>query len=199
MTAPNARWRSCVRALPLRVYSLASLSLVALQALLLFLMGRVPYCTCGYVKLWEGDVASAGNSQHITDWYSFTHVLHGFGLYLLSWLVGRRWPVGPRLLLAALAETSWEVLENTNFVIDRYRAETISLQYYGDSIVNSVSDTTVAILGFLLARYLPVWLTIALAVAMEAGVGLAIRDNLFLNILMLIYPIPWIEAWQLGG
>lgn len=180
-------------------YAAAVLGLVALQALIEHFMGRVTICTCGYVKLWEGDVLSSGNSQHVTDWYTFSHLIHGFGFYFLFWLVGRRWPIGLRLLAAVILEVSWEVLENSDLIIERYRAATISLDYYGDSIVNSVSDTVTAIIGFGIARVLPLKLTIALALAMEVGVGLAIRDNLTLNILMLIHPIPWIKAWQAAG
>ena len=172
---------------------------IGLQALLLLIMGRVPYCTCGYVKLWEGDVTSSGNSQHISDWYSFSHFIHGFGFYFLLWLAARRWPAGLRFATAVFVEASWEVFENTDFVIERYRASTISLAYYGDSIINSVSDTLAASAGFMLARYLPVGLTIIVAVVMELLVGFYIRDNLTLNIIMLIHPVAWIKAWQLSG
>jgi hypothetical protein len=178
---------------------LIALGLIGLQALVENAMGRVTICTCGYVKLWEGDVNSSGNSQHLTDWYSFSHLIHGFGFYLLCWLVGRRRPIGLHFLATLTLEVSWEMIENSSFIIERYRAETISLDYYGDSIINSVSDTLTAVAGFWLAYYLPVSAIALLTIAMEIAVGYAIRDNLTLNIIMLFHPEPWIKTWQAAG
>jgi hypothetical protein len=154
-------------------------AVIAMQALALLAMGRVPICTCGTVKLWHGIVHSSENSQHIFDWYSFTHVLHGFWLYLFAWLVLPRTPLAARLALAVGLEAAWEILENSSFVIERYRSETISLDYYGDSIVNSVADTFSMMVGFGLAARLPVWAILAIGVAIEGALVYLIRDNLF--------------------
>lgn len=179
--------------------SILMLGMFILFAVILYGMGRIPICKCGYVKIWHGVTLSSENSQHISDWYTFSHIIHGFIFYFLLWLIARKLPVRTRLLLAILLEMSWEIFENTNFVINRYREVTISLDYYGDSIINSVSDVLAMIIGFIMARKMPISVILLTAIGMELFVGYYIKDNLTLNIIMLIYPFQTILKWQQGG
>jgi hypothetical protein len=181
-------------------YVIRAAAVVAIAAVILLAMGRVPICKCGYVKLWHGVVASSENSQHLSDWYTFSHIIHGFAFYGLFWLIGRRWgwPVGLRLVFAAVLESAWEILENTPLIINRYREQTIALDYYGDSVLNSVADIGAMMLGFIAAWRLPILLIVALTVVMELAVAWWIRDNLTLNILQLLYPTEAVLRWQRG-
>ena len=182
-----------------RRYWFLALGLVAIAAVILLWMGRPPICTCGEIKLWTGAVQSADNSQHLADWYVPSHIIHGFLFYLLGWAFLRRNPPGDRLLAAVSIEAGWELLENSQLIIDRYRQTTMALGYNGDSVLNSVADIGWMALGFAIARRLPVWATAALAIAFELLTLSVIRDNLTLNVLMLVAPSDAIRAWQAGG
>ena len=180
-----------------RAWLLALAILVAAAAILLA-MGRNPICTCGSITLWVNERDSAETSQMLADWYSLSHIVHGLLFYAALWLAARRWPVERRFLIALLIESSWEVIENTPMVIDRYRATTAALGYTGDSVINSLSDILMMALGFLLARKLPLWAAILLLAALEIIPLFAIRDNLTLNVLALIAPNHALQAWQSG-
>ncbi len=178
--------------------ALAALAIVTAAAVALLAMGRNPICTCGTVEFWVGERDSPRTSQMLSDWYSLSHIVHGLLFYPALWLIAWRSPVERRLLAALSMETAWEVTENTPFVIDRYRATTAALGYTGDSVINSVSDIAMMCLGFLLARKLPTWASIALLFALELLPLFVIRDNLTLNVWTLLAPNDAVQAWQAG-
>ncbi|MGB5014056.1 MAG: DUF2585 family protein [Pyrinomonadaceae bacterium] len=161
--------------------------------------GRVWWCQVGDYGPWAGDIWSAHTSQHLIDPYSFTHVFHGV---LAFWIIGfifRKMPIPWRLLVAVIFEGGWEIAENSTYVIQRYREATISLDYFGDSVINSLVDITACATGFVIAYKLRFWRSLAVFAATEAVLIFTIRDSLLINILMLIYPIEAIKAWQIGG
>ena len=177
----------------------AALILVAVAGTLLYLMGRPLICTCGDIDLWVGETNSSRTSQMLADWYSASHVVHGFLFYAALKLVFRRWPI-ERIFLAALAiEAAWEIVENTPMIINRYREATAALGYTGDSVLNSMSDIAMMVLGFLLARRLAVWASVATVLVLELVPLFVIRDNLTLNVWMLLAPNEAIKTWQSGG
>lgn len=176
----------------------ATAVILVLCAVILLAMGRVPICECGYVKLWHGEPWSGENSQHIADWYTASHIIHGFIAWAVLWAVARQVSFGWRLALATFSSALWEVIENTDFVIERFRAVTISLNYYGDSVLNSTADNIAMIVGFVLAARLPVWLTVAIALGFEVVTLIVMRDGLLLSTLMLLWPIEAVRVWQ-GG
>lgn len=166
-------------------------------AAILAMMGRPAICACGSVTLW-GAVGPT-QSQMLADWYTPSHIIHGFLFHALLWLAARRWPVERRLTLALVVEAAWEIAENTPMVIDRYREATAALGYTGDSIVNSLSDISVMAVGFLAARRLPVWASVAIVAVFELVPLIVIRDNLTLNVVMLLAPNDALRSWQTGA
>ncbi len=175
---------------------------IVVTIVILKLMGRPLISNSGFIKIWHGAVASSENSQHISDWYSFSHITHGFLFFFLLWFMSKK--ITPlrkfsiALIIAVLIESIWEVIENTDFVINRYREVTIALDYFGDSITNSTADIMFMSLGFILASRLPIIASVSIVAASEIMLALVIRDNLLLNIIMLIYPIDAIKQWQLA-
>ena len=183
---------------PLALLIAAAITLVT--AAVVLWMGHPAICKCGYVKLWHGGRGDSEISQHLADWYTYSHVLHGVIFYFLLWFIFRgRLSVAARLVIATLIEGAWEIFENTPFIINRYRTQTISRDYYGDTAINIVGDIVAMVVGFLIAARLPAWVTVVLLVATELVLLYLIRDNLLLNIIMLIYPLEWIKQWQAGG
>lgn len=177
-----------------------SLGLILATAAILIWLGQPLMCKCGYIKLWHGGRGDSEISQHLTDWYSYSHLLHGVIFYFVLWAVFRgRLSIAARLVIAVLVECAWEIFENTPFIINRYRTQTISRDYFGDTVINSMGDILAMVVGFFLTARLPAWVTVMLLIATEVGLFLLIRDNLLLNIIMLIYPLESIRQWQAGG
>jgi hypothetical protein len=186
------------RPISLGVWLAIAAAIVALQGAVILGFGHPLICTCGSIELWHGNAAGPQTSQHVTDWYTFSHISHGFIFYLLLWLIAPRTSFALRLVLAVCIEASWEILENTPWLVERYRQGALARGYSGDSVLNSVADTFAMAFGFLLARLLPVWTTVALALGMELFTLAMIRDNLALNIIQLLYPTEAMSRWQVG-
>ena len=190
---------------PHRRAIIAALVIIAITLAVLLAMGRPPICTCGYVALWYGDINASGNSQHLSDWYTPSHIIHGTLFYALGWFLFRKLGLGGKQAanwsfpLAVFIEAAWEVLENTSWIIDRYRSVTVNWGYSGDSIINSMADIGWMSFGFWLALKLPVRVTVALAIIMEVVAALVVRDNLTLNVVMLLHPFEFIREWQAMG
>lgn len=178
---------------------LAALALMAITASVELAMGRLPLGPDGRFGLWESDIWSSEQSQRVADPYTFSHLIHGMLFYGFLWLVARKAPMRYRFLGALLLEASWEILENSPLIINRYREVTISLGYVGDSILNSVSDIVFAGMGFIFAWRTRIWITLLVILTMEIGTALWVRDNLTLNVIMLIHPVEAIKAWQSAG
>ena len=180
-------------------YIIASIIIVVLAVIVLFSMGRIPFCKCGVISIWSSDVMSSEQSQQFADPYTFTHIIHGIIFYFLLWLLlGKRLSPLQRFALAIGIESAWEILENTDYVINRYREATISLDYYGDSIFNSVGDIIAMTIGFISAWKFPRKVTVGIVIVIELLLLYFIHDNLTINIIMLIHPISAIKTWQAG-
>ncbi|MGE5307132.1 MAG: DUF2585 family protein, partial [Alphaproteobacteria bacterium] len=177
---------------------LAIIVVVAAALVQLHRQGRMWACSCGEVRLWVGNTWSPENSQQFLDPYSFTHLLHGFIFFGLLALIIPRWPLAWRFWLAVSFEALWEVVENTNFIIDRYRGVTAAIGYHGDTILNSVGDILCFGVGFMLARRLGLFRSVAVFVITEAVLVIWIKDSLVLNVIMLVYPVDAIRVWQMG-
>lgn len=191
--------------IPNRTTILVSIGITIVAVIILLAMDRPPICECGYVKLWHGQINDAGNSQHIADWYTPSHIIHGMIFYAFGWLLFSKWGLGGAnavrwgLPLAVFLEAAWEVLENTPMVIERFRSVTANWGYSGDSVLNSFADIGWMSLGFYMALRLPVKVTVVLAIIMEIVAAWVVRDNLTLNVIMLLFPIEAIAEWQAGG
>lgn len=171
---------------------------IGATAIVLYTMGQPLICKCGYVKLWHGVVVSSENSQHLSDWYTPSHIIHGILFFGLFTLIFPKGSIEKRLAFSLIVECAWEILENTDMVINRYREATISLDYFGDSVINSSADILAMAAGFFLAARLPVWASVALILVFEGVTTWLIRDGLALNILMLVWPLEAVKTWQ-GG
>src|SRR3989344_3056863 len=179
---------------------------IILFFLILLITGGIEYSTGrsllgpdGMFGWWESSVWSSENSQRVADAYTFSHIIHGMLFYAFLWWIARKVPMKYRFIMALIMEAAWELLENSPIIIDRYRAVTIAQGYVGDSILNSVSDVVFAGFGFIISRFSKFWISVVLIVLMEVGCLFWVRDNLTLNVIMLVYPSETIKTWQSEG
>ena len=178
-------------------FLLLVIALLCVQMLILMAMVRSFLTESGF-GLWTWNPSSSDTSQLFGDPYSFSHILHGIIFYAVLSLLFRKMPVMQKLLIAAGIEVAWEIIENTPLIIDRYRTATAALGYTGDSILNSLGDTLFCLLGFWIAWKWKWQWTLAFAVLIEIIMALTIRDNLTLNVLMLLFPLEAVKEWQTG-
>lgn len=183
----------------LRPLVLLALLFLTIQGALLWHMGHPLVSVSGEVDLWHGIVKSAENSQQVSDWYTFSHIIHGFIFYCVLRFLFPKLNPGVRLLMALGIEVAWEVIENTPWLVEHYRKQALAMGYSGDSILNSVSDTIAMIIGFVIAWRMPILITIAVALFLEGTVAYSIHDNLTLNILNFIHQFDFIREWQSGS
>lgn len=178
-----------------RAFLIVTIILVTVASLL-HTAGRIWISASGEIMLWVGGAGSPEDSQQLSDWYSASHFIHGILFFGFLYLFRRYLSVPARLIIAVIIESGWELLENSPLIIDRYRATTIAIGYTGDTILNSLSDIAFMMFGFFFARYVPVWVAVVTVIFLELLAGYVIHDNLFLNVLMLIYPVDAVRVWQ---
>lgn len=171
----------------------------ALVAFIELYSGRSPLGPDGMFGWWDNNIWGSENSQRVADIYSFSHIIHGIIFYAFLWLVARKMQVKYWLLIALLVEGGWELLENSPIIINRYREATIAQGYVGDSVLNSVCDILMMVIGFVFARFNKVWVSMAIIIVFELGTLFYVRDNLTLNVLMLVYPVESVKVWQAEG
>lgn len=181
--------------LPARILALLATGIVV-QIAALHAMGQPPICTCGIIRLWQGDVLGPENSQQLTDWYTPSHIIHGLLFSLGLKALFPRLSLVKAFAIALCLEITWELIENSPPMIARYRQQALAQGYSGDSILNSVSDVLACTTGFFVARAIPVKFTLALILAAELFTGYMIRDNLSLNIIQLVHPVAALSHWQ---
>jgi len=175
---------------------LIALAGVPIIGITLLLWGQPPICTCGEIKLWVGSIFDGGNSQHIADWYTLSHILHGVLIALLGRLVFPRLSYEVLLVTAIVTGIGWELIEHTDFVLDAFRATTINAGYHGDSVLNSVADYIWMMGGFYAAYAMRTANVVAMVAALELSAAFVARDSLTLSTLMLLYPLDAVESWQ---